>query len=121
MSNLVLTSFGVGEIHRERERQLDDLGYTRERDEGYDSGELAVAASCYAMPDRDEDPHPFWPWHENVWKPGLTSTLWSTVFDIGWDEDLIGLRQEELAKAGALIAAEIDRLERMKERLGAGR
>lgn len=69
-----------------------------------DNGELAIAAACYVLAENarsygrnhvDELPVK-WPWPEEWWKP--------TPDD----------RIRELAKAGALIAAEIDRIKRMK-------
>ena len=37
------------EIARERERQIAQEGWTPEHDDGHVHGELAAAASCYAM------------------------------------------------------------------------
>src|SRR5262245_30852266 len=107
----------------ERERQQIDLeGWKPERDDEYKGGEIALAACCYAAPCRLyilkttsplsltlEDP---WPWHPRFDKR----------YDCGevTNDGLIELpepstysRQERidlLVKAGALIAAEIDRL-----------
>lgn len=92
-------------ILEERARQVEVEGWTPEHDDGHDSGEIACAASCYATPDNcrimvaSEDDSPLevpnlWPWHETWWKP--------TPDD----------RIRELVKAGALIAAEIERLQR---------
>jgi hypothetical protein len=91
---------GAELIAAERQRQMDAGGYTAEHDAQHDHGGLARAAACYAMPDgwRDirggsmnDTPH-LWPWLSRYWKP--------TPDD----------RVRELVKAGALIAAEIDRL-----------
>lgn len=91
---------GVGIIAAERRRQIESEGWTPERDDGYADEELAAAGACYAMPEDNrnygsqrENREPFeWPWASEWWKPGD--------------------RIRELAKAGALIAAEIDRLQR---------
>lgn len=86
-------------IAQERSRQVDVEGWDSMHDDGHEEEELAEAAACYALPARSrsldclEEPH-LWPW-PNGWKP----------------EDRI----RELVKAGALIAAEIDRLLREKE------
>lgn len=90
-------------ISLERERQIRVEGWTREHDAEHVHGELADAASAYALtPDtrktltifcneKDGFP-PMWPFGEQWWKP--------------CPDDRI----KELMKAGALIAAEIDRL-----------
>lgn len=83
-------------IAAERRRQIEMEGWTPEHDdEEHGMGQLAAAAACYALPpDEDEpsDPPKFWPWGKEWWKPGD--------------------RVHELTKAGALIVAEIDRLQR---------
>lgn len=86
---------GIELIAAERQRQIEVEGWTPAHDVAeYEGGELASAAACYAMPPgyklRECSPPLAWPWEESWWKPGD--------------------RLRELAKAGALIAAEIDRL-----------
>jgi hypothetical protein len=93
---------GAMRIARERLRQLAEENYTVEGDLSYVTGELAAAACCYAMPMylREMDGLNMWllwPWGSASWKPAP-----SPVTTEG--------RLRELAKAGALIAAEIDRL-----------
>lgn len=97
---------GVELIADERKRQSTDEGYYASHDDGHDKGELALAAMSYlavvAAPDESGDdegkPRPChdWPWEEKWWKPS---------------DDPV----RNLVKAGALIAAEIDRLQRAKE------
>lgn len=88
---------GIDYISAERERQVNEEGWSNEHDTHYKDSELAYAAVSYALPDDsrygylDEKPE-HWPWHDKWWKP--------TPDD----------RIRELSKAGALIAAEIDRL-----------
>lgn len=90
---------GVDLIAAERQRQIDAEGWTPEHDDEHGCGELAAAAACYAteawMPltESHRNPPPGWPWEPEWWKP---------------TGDAIG----DLVKAGALIAAEIDRLKR---------
>ena len=86
---------GVDLIAAERQRQIDFEGFDSEQDDRYECLELVYAAMCYLEPpgDRDVETLP-WPWELGWWKPT--------------PEDRI----RELAKAGALIAAEIDRLQR---------
>lgn len=94
---------GVLRIIRERVRQVHGEGWTAEHDDaehGY--GELARAASCYACGD-DE----YWPWDAYWWKPA-----WRIGRVIQTPDDA-RLRIRDLERAGALIAAEIDRLERL--------
>lgn len=105
---------GITMIAAERERQVSEEGWTAEHDlECGKAGALALAAAAYALPAGsqhrqprwfvtiDNDGHrnaelvaipPFWPWAVDAWKP--------TPDD----------RVRELTKAGALCAAEIDRL-----------
>jgi len=92
---------GIMRIALERKRQIEEEGFTEKGDYQWDTGELARAAMCYCMEpadyeDGDEDAIPQeWPWADEYWKPTP------------------GNRIRELEKAGALIAAEIDRLLRL--------
>ena len=87
-------SVGVEMIFAERKRQVVNEGWVSKHDSEHASDELAKAAVCYAMPARHRSRWllSFWPWAVRYWKP--------TPDD----------RIRELVKAGALIAAEIDRL-----------
>lgn len=95
-----------GDVMKERARQVQQEGWTPEHDDRHDDDQLARAAACYAMPEdhRDYGPEgletmdPYaWPWDGGWWKP--------TPDD----------RRRELVKAGALILAEIERLDRHTE------
>lgn len=93
---------GIDRIKAERTRQIKKLGYTPEKDESYHPGTLAMAATCYARAAVEKQrtgtvppPNSNWPFHQDSWKPG---------------EDPVRM----LEKAGALIAAEIDRINRLK-------
>lgn len=94
-------------ITTERQRQIEDENYSQEHDDEHINGELAQAASCYAWP----APRPIvvkkaWPWALEDWKPEL--------FGVGADDDeKRAARIRVLIKAGALLAAEIDRLLRL--------
>lgn len=93
---------GIELIAEERERQISSEGWTHEHDDEHTDGEIADAAACYAMTeavrelvdDRETIRDMVWPasW---VFKPSPDN------------------RVRELVKAGALIAAEIDRLNRL--------
>ena len=92
---------GVELIADERKRQVEFEGWFSNHDDGHGYDQLAIAACCYALPSRlrgvdgsyKAPPH-MWPWGSNWWKPTPNDRI------------------RELVKAGALIAAEIDRLKR---------
>ena len=94
---------GAGLIVIERVRQIKEEGWTPEHDAEHTAGQLADAAASYAMsPDtrktltifckESDGLPPTWPWDGLWWKPCPNDRI------------------RELVKAGALIAAEIDRL-----------
>jgi hypothetical protein len=111
---------GVALIFAERRRQVYKLGYNKEHDMQHEEFELAQAAACYTAcsaglqirerklrQNREifEDPWPF--------TRGSDSRPW------GEDDDTVitmprgtTLGLELLVKAGAMLAAEIDRLKR---------
>lgn len=101
---------GIREITYERGRQLGDEGWHAAHDDEHTAGELALAAICYAAPKpvivkRGRCQFDPWPWDEE------------------WDKRPKGRPEERgqadrvrcLVKAGALIAAEIDRVVRLSE------
>ena len=84
---------GIKLIAKERQRQVKKEGFSSDHDAPYLRGELALAAVSYALPKKDVLYKPFfWP------------------FDPKWYKPTPNDRIRELSKAGALIAAEIDRL-----------
>lgn len=100
---------GTELIAAERQRQIEVERHIPEHDDLWSNFELADAASSYAMfasqldGKRDrirECPPPPWPFMKGWWKPS--------------PDNSIDGRIRELVKAGALIAAEIDRLNRNK-------
>lgn len=106
---------GIERIAAERRRQIDEEGWTAEHDDGHADRSMARAAACYALeasgaPMRRTNNIPnLWPWHWSWWKP-----------EGPLNESNIAYQIRNLTKAGALIAAEIDRLERA-DAWGAGR
>jgi len=94
---------GAALIAAERDRQIAVEGWTAELDDEQDLCELAQAAKTYVsaaqIAARGESPstmrldgtNTYWPWSPSWWKPS---------------DDPI----RNLVKAGAMIAAEIDRL-----------
>jgi transcription elongation factor Elf1 len=95
---------GVDLIAIERKRQINKERFDSKHDNEHVHGELANAAASYAMEPEVRDaiikigPEPLdnvpltWPFGEEWWKPTPNDRI------------------RELTKAGALIAAEIDRL-----------
>lgn len=96
-------STGIEHIARARQRQIDVKGFTVEHDvHHHHPAEFVEAAIAYASPN---DGISLWPWEESGFKPEVTL------------DDLRGIpghlrhgTVNDLAKAGALIAAAIDRL-----------
>lgn len=88
---------GIELISEERLRQVSTEGWSSDHDDQHDLGELARAAIAYARyytpMDGISDSEDLWPWDRHWWKP----------------RDPV----QCLVKAGALIAAEIDRLHRL--------
>lgn len=94
---------GIELIAEERQRQIEKEGWTSEHDATHQQGELADAAACYALTDDaliDMD---------YSWGNDMYLRLWP--FDLKWLKRDKNNRIRDLQKAGALIAAEIDRLQ----------
>lgn len=103
MSNVL--SRAACDILAERQRQIENEGWTLEHDDKHAQGELARAAACYALfrwpgPRYADYVACIWPWAHSWWKP-------------------VGHRRN-LVKAGALILAEIERLDRVAAHLTDG-
>jgi hypothetical protein len=87
-----LCKSGVERIAAERQRQVDAEGWTPEHDDRHDRMELRAAAFGYLGAVRCDQAVPMgWPFEPEAWKPSDDSV-------------------RNLARAGALIAAEIDRI-----------
>lgn len=103
---------GVELIKAERARQVSQEGWTPEHDDEHSDDQLAQAAACYAWP----RPRPVlvkqaWPWDRKWWKPALPEGEAGGNGGLHFTEaQWRDARVRELVKAGALIAAEIDRL-----------
>ena len=93
----------AADVLAERRRQVEQEGWTHEHDEGHPFGELAEAAACYAAACADPEGSDVplgrlgvhWPWIACWWKPSKDP-------------------RRNLVKAGALILAEIERLDRCR-------
>lgn len=97
---------GVDLIAAERRRQIETEGWSNGHDDRHMDEELARAAAVYACPDRIGGPEP-WPLRQRIFH-----MLWP--FDLSWYKPTPKDRIRELTKAGALCAAEIDRLQRLQ-------
>lgn len=103
---------GIDLITEERKRQIEKEGWTNSHDDEHNREELLDAARCYTLSAqaclysknnvtfnggfrKGEDVPRDWPWNGLSWKPS-------------------GNPVRDLEKAGALIAAEIDRLLRLE-------
>lgn len=97
----------VRDVLAERQRQVSVEGMTDDGDDKYHYFELPIAATCYALAaepfvwmDMEKGEKsirmpacpPIWPWSPSWWKPRS--------------------RRENLVRAGALIIAEIERIDR---------
>jgi hypothetical protein len=97
---------GVELIAAERQRQIDKEDWTPAHDDQHICEQMALAAACYALPHETRQ--------REVWNTTLIKLLWP--WGSGWWKPCSrreGGRLRELVKAGALIAAEIDRLQRI--------
>ena len=84
---------GVELIAAERQRQMDVIGWDKDHDDGHCDSVLWHAARCYLSLKPGSTRMPAgWPWERSDFKPKS--------------------RIKNLVRAGALIAAEIDRLQR---------
>jgi len=93
----------------ERDRQISAEGWSAEHDDAHGNCSLARAAAAYALVGSSDgrvigdEMEPsivtrIWPWDDEWWKPS-------------------GVRRRNLIKAGALILAEIERLDRVTEKV----
>jgi hypothetical protein len=94
---------GIERIAEERQRQIEVEGWTSEHDEQHIFGELSGAASCYARTASRQIANEFY--EAETTNPPCQEWRWSHEW---WKPSTDPIRN--LEKAGALIAAEIDRL-----------
>lgn len=105
---------GAERIAAERQRQIDAEGWTSEHDDTHTLNELAEAAACYALETtrwshasifgEELVAHKLWPWDAEWWKPAQYP-------DPPYTRNVHNEKRiRNLEKAGALVAAEIDRL-----------
>jgi len=92
-------------IAAERKRQISIELWDSDHDDNHWDNELAIAAAVYALPREKR--------RLSILGDKLFEILWP--WDLTWFKPVKGDqgRIRELVKAGALIAAEIDRLQRL--------
>lgn len=106
---------GVEIILRERKRQIEREHMTDAHDDCNQSEEMAIVAALYALPSGMRE---FGTVGEKFTVScDLVEALWPPTWAAEWwkPAESFGDRIRELSKAGALIAAEIDRLLRMRK------
>jgi len=103
---MALDGAAARDVIAERRRQIEAEGWTSWHDDQHHRGEMAMAAACYAHPERVfiarqlagrgyetyTSYRDAWPWADEWWKPRG--------------------RRRDLVRAAALILAEIERLDR---------
>ena len=111
---------GIERIADERQRQIEKEGWTPEHDDEHTDGSLAMAAVCYASPEQifKQDASKYadksvifrdpWPW--DGWDKRKEFARGNSPIDPS--KLTYKQRVSLLEKAGGLIAAEIDRLNR---------
>lgn len=87
----------IADIDGERRRQVEAEGWTNDHDDEHADCQMAGAAACYAISAiphwaKHEAIRLLWPWAKGWWKPRS--------------------HRENLVRAGALIVAEIERIDR---------
>lgn len=93
-SRTVTVTAAAADVLAERQRQVTAEGWTAEGDDSYQNSELADAAACYAIHAHNQgfSTPAHWPWSTTWWKQTNP--------------------RRDLVKAGALILAEIERIDR---------
>lgn len=99
-------SAALEDVATERQRQIESDGFTPEHDDSHVIGDLAVAAACYALIGASKITGQHSTWAEIYFESG--KDLWP------WDNEWLKPKdvRRDLVRAGALIIAEIERLDR---------
>ena len=90
-------SAATNDVLSERQRQVNAEGWTHVHDDAHVNGEMAQAAACYAL-------------NAAGWKSEALRGCWPIQWMAAWFKPTN--RRRDLVKAGALILAEIERLDR---------
>lgn len=101
MKQPFLTGSGITsaamDVLAERKRQVQEEGWDAWHDDKHKTGEIALAAACYALHRSPVmcDVRAYWPWDPSWWKPKNP--------------------RRDLVRAAALLIAEIERMDRAKK------
>lgn len=115
------------DIITERQRQVEEKGFSPEHDDRHDRSELALAAAAFCLAKINDLRKTFstemgdgqvavtlqdaaealWPWNTDEWEPESWSVFTASS---------IAARIRNLVKAAAMIIAEIERLDRITNR-----
>ncbi|WP_025121765.1 MULTISPECIES: hypothetical protein [unclassified Serratia (in: enterobacteria)] len=99
----------IAAVVDERLRQVNVKGWTPEHDDEHVNDEIAAFAALYAMPEACRDWSAEETGYGENWAEAICPNGWAAKF---------GDRRRELVKAGALILAEIERLDRVSNEKG---
>ena len=107
-------SRGALAIVAERQRQMTAEGWTPEHDAEHVNGEMAMAAACYAAPELIFVPR--MPASGILSERSGENFISAWPWDAQYDKRGKQTRRRALEKAGALCAAELDRLDAAEEK-----
>lgn len=100
-----MTTKWLKEISKERQRQIEKEGYSQSHDDEHGDGSIADAAACYAATS------------DFLFQPVAVSEAGARITDVWpWHPDSNKKqnhsRKRQLVMAGAMILAELERIER---------
>lgn len=107
-------TIAAADVLAERARQIGVEGWTTDHDDEHSKGEMAQAAACYA------DPAPARYADTRINEPIRWPPAWVRWWKPSKDHRGQPDRRRDLVKAGALILAEIERLDRAASRVEPG-
>lgn len=100
--DVIRTKKAIDAFTLARARQVVNHGLTSSNDDAYEEGQLAKAAACYSFGAEYPGVSWSWPWSFDWWKPAQDNEPQN--------------RKRDIEKAGALLLAEWERLDRIQER-----
>ena len=102
MTEMQTGSAAIQDIYDERQRQIDVEGFDFARDDKYTDWSLSRVAACYCLAVSRSS--------KIIWQ------FWPSSWDWNWFKHNSANPRRSLVKAGALIVAEIERLDRAEDR-----
>lgn len=111
MKSLSKLARSARDVLAERRRQVEGEEWSAEHDDAHTDGSLARAAACYAFPGLNL--FEAWSYRDRISVRDAWPARWSDYWDKRQKHD----RRRRLVIAGALILAEIDRLDRQAAKL----